>query len=293
MATVLQLIINILIPGVLYALIAAGFSVTYSVTRAQNVAHGALAIAAGYVFFALWQMALWHPAVAVAFTLVVTVGLGLAMHAGVFELMRRRKRKVASWAETLIASFALLIFIQNALLAIFGAQPAIFRGFHPARYDVFGATINSHQLLTIIVGAVVLIGLGLFLKLTKTGKAMRAAADHESVAEVVGINTARVRETAVILASAIAGVAGILFALEYNLDPNMPTITAVKMYFRAIIGGIGSVPGAVLGSLINESAEQLAAFFWKATYKDFVAVALTFTVLLWKPRGLFGFRERT
>lgn len=293
MATAFQLAINILVPGLLFAAIAAGFSVTYSVTRAQNIAHGALVISAGYVFHALWQRALWHPAAAVAFTLVVAIGLGLAMNTFVFEAMRRRKRGPASWAETLIASFALLILIQNILLATFGAQPLLFRGFRPAIFDVFGAAITSHQLTTMLVAGALLAGLSFFIKFTKTGKAMRAVADHESVAEVIGINSRNIRDIAVVLASAVAGVAGILFALEYNLDPGMPTLTAVRMYFRAIVGGIGSVPGAIVGSLFMESAEQLGSFFWKTAFKDLVAFVLAFVILLWKPKGLFGFRERT
>lgn len=293
MSTAVQLLINIAVPATLYALVAAGFSVIYSVTRAQNIAHGAVAIASGYVFFALWQISGWHPAVAASFTLIVGVGLGMAMNTFVFELMRRRKRGPATWAETLIASFALLIFIQNALLAVFGPQPKIFHDYPVRIFDIGGAAVTSHQLLALSVGLALLLALALFLKTTKLGKAMRAAADNESMAEVVGINTSRVREAAVILASALAAAAGMLFALEYNLDPSMPTIIAVKMYFRAIIGGIGSVPGAVLGSFVNESAEQLGGFFWKTAYKDFIAVALTFAVLLWKPKGLFGFKERT
>jgi branched-subunit amino acid ABC-type transport system permease component len=178
----------------------------------------------------------------------------------------------------------------GVILLLFSAQPRTFQ-IEPIVFSFAGVRMTALEIITLIVSAA-LIGMFLFIiRATKFGKAMRATADNEIVAEVLGINTKKVRRQAFLLTSVLAAAAGIFAGLEFNLDPNMGIFLAVSGFAAAVIGGVGSVGGAVAGSLVIGFTEQGVIWFWGAGWRNAVTFILLFIVLLVKPSGIFGGRR--
>jgi branched-subunit amino acid ABC-type transport system permease component len=147
------------------------------------------------------------------------------------------------------------------------------------------------QVVIVAVSLVLLVLLYFFMKRTKIGKAMRAVADNKDVAEVVGISAEKIYAWSFIVGSAIAGIAAILVGLEQNLEPMMGTNLMIKGFTGAIIGGIGSVPGAVLGSFLLGFAENFGIWFLPSGYKDAIAFVILFIFLLFRPQGILGIKR--
>jgi len=207
----------------------------------------------------------------------------------VFKQLRKRK---TSSVILLIASFALLILLESLILLLFGADVKTIGYIKVAKgLEFFGAIITPLQIF-IIASSFVLLGLlFLFMKKTKIGKAMRAVSDNKDVAEIVGISSERIYNWAFIIGSAIAGIGGILISLEQNLTPTMGTGLMIKGFTGAIIGGIGSVPGAILGSFLLGLAENFGIWFLPSGYKDAIAFVLLFLFLLFRPKGILGIKK--
>lgn len=283
------LISNILISASVFALLASGFVLVYSVTRMMHLAQGAVAMVAGYVFYAAYAfygMSVWA---ALLSSLVLTICLGLLLWWLVYE--RLRTRVAVSSAGALMATFSLMLILQNGLLIVFGSSTRSLREWQGEIHSVMGVPWTEHQMRMVVISIVLIIALTCLLRFTRLGKALRAVADHETVAEVVGIPTKKMRGMAFAISSFLAAVAGILFAIEYGLEPSMSTMVTVRMFFRAIVGGITSVPGSVVGSLLNEAFVVGASWIWTSTWADAVSFVLTVVVLLIFPAGLMG-RER-
>ncbi|MBI4281596.1 branched-chain amino acid ABC transporter permease [Candidatus Uhrbacteria bacterium] len=287
---VLELAITILISGSLFALSAVGFTLAYRVTKILHLAHGAVVLASGYAFW--WGMARGGSlALSSAFALAVAVGMVWVMHLFVYEHLRHRG-KVAT-TMSLVATLALLVLVQNMLLAFFGSGTKSIPLSNNSETIVFsGTSITTVQMLVVGVSLFAVIATMLFLRRTRLGKSMRAVADNEIAAQVVGIDVRRVRLAAFLLVALLAGIAGILYALEFDLNPSMGTEIAIRSFSRALIGGAGSIPGALLGSFVIEGAEDVGAFFFTAGMKNVFSFAIVFLFLLFRPRGIFGERVR-
>lgn len=287
---VFELAITILISGSLFALTAAGFTIVYRVTKILHLAHGVIILASGYAVW--WALARGGSFFfSCLFALVTAVALGWCMHLFVYEHLRKRGRVATTMS--LIATLALLMLGQNMLLALFGsATRSITLQETLPRFFIGSASITLVQLWVIIVSFVTLIATALFLRRSNIGKSMRAVADNEVAAEIIGIDVRRVRLAALLLASLLGGISGILYALEFNLDPSMGTEIAIRSFSRALIGGVGSLPGAFIGSFVIEIVENLGSFFYSAGLKNVFSFALVFLFLLVRPRGIFGERIR-
>lgn len=286
----LQLAVNGLIAGSIYALVASGFSLIYGTNKFMHFAQGISVTVAGYVLYWLFA-SLGVPFYAsVLLTLVVSGAFGFAMYRGIYLPLQNRK---ASGVILLIASLGLLIFFQNFIQAIFGADVksigylAVEKGI-----EIWGAIITPLQIFIIGTALVLLVGLYGLMKKTKLGRDMRAVADSKDLAAVVGINSRKIGDYSFIIGSMLAGVAGVLIALEQNLEPAMGTALIIKGFTGAVIGGISSVPASVLGSYILGLAENYGIWFLPSGYKDAIAFVLLFLFLLLKPRGLFGVNRR-
>ena len=290
MSIVLQLLFNISISSLLFGLIAASFSLIYNVTKISHLAHGGVVLAAGYIMF--WLMNLGVPLwLTVILTLLISTFLGFSLNALVYE--RLRKRQKISIVSSLIASIALLVLIQAVILALFKSRtkiiPLDIKSSLPL--EIGGAFLTTWHLVIIGSSIIFLLALAFLLKKTKLGVAMRAVSDNEEVAEIIGINSKKIRSSAFVIGSFLAGVAGILAAVELNLDPNMGVIHAVTAFGRAVVGGIGSIPGALLGSFIIETGEHLGAWFWTSAYKQVISFILVFVFLIWRPQGILGRKQ--
>jgi branched-chain amino acid transport system permease protein len=186
----------------------------------------------------------------------------------------------------------MLILMESLILIFFGADVKTIGFIKVAKgLEFLGAIITPLQIFIVITSFVLLLGLWAFMKKTKIGKAMRAVSDNKDVAEVVGISSERIYNWVFAIGSAVAGIAGILVALEQNLEPTMGTGLVIKGFTGAIIGGIGSVPGAILGSFFLGFAENLGIWFLPSGYKDAIAFVILFIFLLFRPKGILGIRR--
>ncbi len=284
-----QLLINGLIAGAIYALVASGFSLIYATCKFIHFAHGAtIAFSAYFLYFLFSGLGLSF-GLSVIFAIIFAAFLGWLMNKLVYKKLRKRK---TSNVILLMTSFALLIFFESLILMLFGADVKTIGYVKIARgLDFLGAIITPLQIVIIAVSLVLLVLLYFFMKRTKIGKAMRAVADNKDVAEVVGISSEKIYSWSFIVGSAIAGIAAILVGLEQNLEPMMGTNLMIKGFTGAIIGGIGSVPGAVLGSFLLGLAENFGIWFLPSGYKDAIAFTILFIFLIFRHQGILGIKR--
>src|SRR3989344_5536150 len=253
MSIFLQLLVNGLIASSLYALLAGGFSLIHSVTKTLHFAHGAVFTSAAYATFLLTDKFGLNFFLAIIFALIFSTFLGLIIDKLVYQPFRNRK---ASLATLLIVSLVLLTILNAVFLAIFGSSAKILSiSSGQSAFDIF-ARITATQIAAIITSLVLIIGLFIILKRTKIGKALRATADNPSAAQIVGISPNVTFSIAFLIGSFLASVAGILAGTELNIYPEMGSTFVVKAFTASVIGGIGSVPGAVLGGLFLGTAEN-------------------------------------
>ncbi len=288
MAIAVQLILNGIIAGAIYALVASGFSLIYSVTKFMHFAHGAVLALGAYLLYTFavnLGLNFWF---AILLTLICSCFAGVLMDWLVYKPLRKRK---ASGAVLLIASIALMLLVNALILAVWGADVKTVPTFNPV-FDVFGARITLIQVIIIVVSVVLLLLLWLLMKKTKLGKAMRAVADNKDVAMTVGINPERIYTYTFIIGSFLAGVAGILIGIEQNLYPQMGVSLVIKGFTGAVIGSLASVPGSVLGSFILGLVENIGIWWLPSGYKDAIAFVLLFIFLLFRPSGLLGIKVR-
>ncbi|HON21977.1 MAG TPA: branched-chain amino acid ABC transporter permease [Candidatus Paceibacterota bacterium] len=284
-----QLLINGLIAGAIYALVASGFSLIYSVCNFTHFGHGAI-IAAGayllYTFYVILGINFW---ISVILTLISSAVLGWLVNL-LIKILRKRN---ASNAILLIASFCLLILFESLILMIFGADVKTIGFIKITKGEEFGgAIITPLQIVIIVVSLVLLVILWLFMKKTKIGKAMRAVADNKNLAEIIGISAEHIYKWSFIIGSLIAGIAGILVGLEQNLEPTMGTNLIIKGFTGAIVGGIGSVPGSILGAFLIGIVENFGIWFLPSGYKDAIAFIILFIFLLFRPQGILGRKKK-
>jgi branched-subunit amino acid ABC-type transport system permease component len=202
-----------------------------------------------------------------------------------------QKRK-SSNVILLLASIGVLIFLENLLLLIYGASVKTIGYIKVVQgINILGAIITPLQIVIIIITLVILVILYVLMKHTKLGRNMRAVSDNKSLASIIGINDKKITSYAFIIGSVLAGIAGILVALEQNLEPTVGTTIIIKGFTGAIIGGVTSVPGSIIGGYLLGLAENLGIMALPSGYKDAIGFVLLFIFLLWKPTGLFGINK--
>lgn len=279
-----QLTINSLIAGAIYALVACGFSLIYSTNKFVHFAHGAvmgLSAYMLYLFFDNWGINFY---VACVLTIIFSIILGIVMYR-IYDILVKRK---ASNSIILIASVSFLIIIENIILILFGADVKTL-AFIKVKEGLllFGGRITELQIVIIVVSLILFVALYLFRK-TKIGVAMRAVADNRDLAEISGINSKKIFYWSFGIGSALAGIAAIFVSLEQNIEPMMSTYLMIKAFTASIIGGIGSVPGAILGAFILGFVENFGIWYLPSGYKDAIAFGLLFLFLLFRPQGILG-----
>lgn len=285
-----QLLINGLIAGAIYALVASGFSLIYSTNKFIHFAHGAVIAFSAYILYFLFSVLGLNFGFSVMFAIIFASLLGFALN---FLVYRQLRQKKASSVILLIASVGLLILLESLILIFFGADVKTIGFLKVARgLDFFGAIITPLQIFIIATSIALLAGLFVFMKKSKLGKAMRAVSDNKDVAEIVGISAEKIYSWSFIIGSAIAGIAAILIGLEQNLQPTMGTNLMIKGFAAAIIGGIGSVHGAVLGAFLLGIVENFGIWYLPSGYKDAIAFVLLFIFLLFRSQGILGVKRR-
>lgn len=286
MQTLLQQIINGLSLGSVYALIAVGYSLVYSILLFSNFAHGGFLIIGGYIcYFMLRSVGanIWLAGAAA----MVGAGVSAILTERVAYKPIREKTNITLYL--LIASMGMSIVIENVFVILAGGR---FRALPPviptSPVNVFGvATTSMFDILSLVTAVIFLSCLQLFLTRTKWGLAIRAAAYDLRVAGLMGVNVNRLVSIVFFVAGVLAAVGGIFLSARYTLYPQLGLIT-IKAFIAAVIGGLGSLPGAVVGSLILGLAEMLTAGFISSQMRDLVVFLLLIITLLIRPSGLFG-----
>ncbi len=285
-----QIFVNGLIVGAIYSLVASGFSLIYYVCKFVHFAHGATITFSGYFLYFLYFRLGLNFSFSVVLTVIFGSLFGYLMNSLFYKPLRNRK---ASSVILLIASVALLIFFESLILLLFGPDVKTIGLIKiSAGVQILGAVITPLQIFIITSSIILLIFLFVFIKKTKLGKAMRAVADNRDIAEIVGIPSEKIYTYTFMIASLIAGIGGILIGLEQNLDPTMGTHLMIKGFTAAIVGGIGSVPGSILGSFLLGLVENFGIWFLPSSYKDAIAFAILFIFLLFKPTGILGIKQK-
>jgi branched-chain amino acid transport system permease protein len=289
-----QLLINGMIAGSIYALIALGFTIIYRTVKFFHFAHGIVYAVGAYICYSVvsyWLITVggynvlgWIAAIIAG--IIGAGALGVIIDRLVYYPLRKRK---ASNMIFLLASFGVLIFLQNLIQLMYGTQILTLRtGQVKEGHQFLGAIITDIQILILVVSCVLLVMLLLFVQKTKLGKAMRAVSDDAITASVVGINPEKIIFTSFTIGSVLAGIGGILISLETNIEPTMGFNALLKGIIASIIGGIGSIPGAMLGGFFLGIAENLGIWKIQAGWKDCIAFIILIIFLLFRPGGILG-----
>ena len=292
METFLQQLINGLSLGAIYALIALGYTMVYGVLRLINFAHGDVymlgAFAGYYLANALNLDA--HPSLLGA--IVVTFG-AMAICAAIGVIIERfayRPVRGHSRLTALITAIGVSLLLEYGGQVVFGATPRFFpQMIRSEVYSVGGVQISNQNLLIIVVALVMMFALEFIVHRTKIGTAMRATSFNLSVAKLMGINTNFVIAFTFALGSALAAVGGVMVALAIpRIDPLMGLMTGLKAFVAAVLGGIGNIPGAMLGGVLIGLMETWLSATSYSTYRDAMAFAVLILILLVKPAGILG-----
>ena len=283
----LQQVVNGLSLGSVYALIAVGYSLVYSILLFSNFAHGGFLVIGGYICYYLlrsMEASIWLASCAAL--------IGAGVSAVIVEKFAYRpiRERTSVTLYMLIASMGMSIVIENIFVVTIGgrfrALPAVFPS---GSIQLFGsATVSQADLISLATAIVFLVGLQFFLSKTKWGLAIRAASYNLRTAGLMGVNVNRLISIVFFVAGLLAAVGGIFLSVKYTLYPQLGSTITTKAFVAAVIGGLGSLPGAVVGSLILGLAEMLAAGFISSQFRDLIVFALLIVTLIVRPTGLFG-----
>jgi len=280
----LQLLLNGVIAGSIYALFAVGLTMVYGVFRFINFAHGELIAWGAYLVLLFMHTPIFLPIYyAVLPALAGTIVISLAQDRYVYRPLRQGSR-----ISLLIASIGLSYLLRNGIRLIWGSDLMTY-GLKPARGIYFAGLSITLTQISMMAAAVFFLG-SLYFLLTRSllGKSLRAVADNIQLASIMGINMKKVSLAVWVLASVFAGVGGILLALDTNLEPMMGLTNLIKAFAAVLLGGAGNVWGALLGGLCIGIAENMGVAFFSPGYKDFISFALIILLLLFRPGGIFG-----
>jgi branched-chain amino acid transport system permease protein len=287
MSVMPQLIANSLIAAATYALVALGFNLIYATTKFFNLAHGAMAVVGGYVvFFFLGAFTGINVILAVVIGAFFAGFLGWALDRVVYRELRKRK---ASNMVLLVASLGAFTVIQAVIAMIFTSQFQTLSGSASEQvYQIFGAAVTETQVIIMASAVLIFIVLSLLLKKTMFGKQVRAVSDDEEVARIAGIHTEKVIGWIFFIGSAIAGLGGILIGFDTGIQPTMGMNLLLKGVIAAIVGGVGSIPGAILGALLLGFAENFGIWKISGEWKDAIAFGLLIIFLVFRPKGIIS-----
>ena len=295
MTTFLQQLVNGLSLGSIYALIALGYTMVYGVLRLINFAHGDVYMLGAYVgYFLSRRLQGKEPSLANAILVMLGSMIACAIFGLIIERLAYRPVRRASRLTLLITAIGVSLFIENAAQLVFGPDPKFFPSLAPHReFMIAGVHLTSEQLTVIGVSFLLMILLRFFILRTRTGKAMRAVSFNLDAAKLMGISTDRIIATTFALGSALAAAGGVLIGMQIpKIDPLMGILYGLKAFVAAVLGGIGNVPGAVLGGLLIGTSEVLVVGYLSSTYRDAIAFGILILVLILRPQGILGRVER-
>ena len=283
----LQYTINGISIGAVYAIIALGYTMVYGIAKMLNFAHGDVIMVGAYISYCVTSYLQLPVFVSILAAMCVCVVLGVLI-----EGLAYRPLRGAPSLAVLITAIGVSYFLQNAAQLIWGTSPKNFQSiisFDPIKLFHDQITITGEVLVTIAASAVIMVGLTLFTGRTKMGKAMRAVSEDRDAAQLMGIHVNRTISVTFAIGSGLAAVAGILLCSTVpTLQPTLGSMPGIRAFTAAVFGGIGSIPGAMLGGILLGIIETFSKVYISTQFSDAVVFFVLIVVLLVKPSGLLG-----
>lgn len=283
----LNYLINGVSLGSVYAIIALGYTMVYGIAKMLNFAHGDVIMVGGFVVFTLSTRMGLSPALAVLVSIVVCTCLGMTIERIAYKPLRS-----ATSLAVLITAIGVSYFLQNLALILFGSDIKLFTSVVKVKPLVIAngqITITGETIVTIIACMIIMIVLTTFIKKTKAGQAMLAVSEDKGAAELMGVNVNATISLTFAIGSGLAAIAGVLLCSAYpSLNPYTGSMPGIKAFVAAVFGGIGSIPGALIGGILLGVIESLSKSYISSQMADAIVFSVLIIVLLVKPTGLLG-----
>ena len=287
MASFLTYLISGISLGAVYAIIALGYTMVYGIAKMLNFAHGDVIMIGAYVAFLIFSTLGLSPILAVIVSMLACTVLGITIERIAYKPLRG-----ASSLSVLITAIGVSYFLQNSALLIFGADSKTFTSlvsFPPVKLMGGSVVISSVTIVTILTSIVIMIALTTFINKTRTGQAMLAVSADKGAATLMGIDVNRTIAITFAIGSSLAAIAGILLCSAYPaLSSTTGAMPGIKAFTAAVFGGIGSIPGAMIGGLVMGIIENLSKAYISSQLADAIVFGVLIIVLLVKPTGLMG-----
>ena len=284
---IIQYLINGISIGAVYAIIALGYTMVYGIAKMLNFAHGDIIMVGAYISFCATNYLGLPAVVSVLVAMFVCMLLGILIEGMAYKPLRGTPS-----LAVLITAIGVSYFLQNAAQLIWSSSPKNFTSvvtMKPISLMDGQIVITGEVLLTVVVSALVMIGLTLFTGKTRTGKAMRAVSEDRDAAQLMGINVNRTISTTFAIGSALAAVAGVLLCSTVpTLQPTTGSMPGIRAFTAAVFGGIGSIPGAMLGGILLGIIETFSKAYLSTQFSDAIVFSVLIIILLVKPAGLLG-----
>jgi branched-chain amino acid transport system permease protein len=281
-----QLIVNSIIAGAIYSMVALGFNLIYGTAKFFDLGYGVLTAVGGYAVFYFSKMLGFDIYLSIVLGVFIAGAVGFFIEKLVYKKLRVRK---ASSMVFIVASLGVMTALQAIIAIIFSSQFQVFpRSISTQTFDVFSGIITGVQLIILILGILIMFSLVLVLRFTKFGKAVKAVSDDEEVSKIVGIDTDKIISKVFFIGSSIAGLAGILIGFDTGIEPTMGFSLLLKAVIASIIGGVGNIYGGVLGAFLLGFVENFGIWKISGEWKDAISFSVLIIFLLFRPNGILG-----
>ena len=285
MSLLISQLFNGLQTGSIYALVALGYSMVYGIILLLNFAHGDIIMVGAYTAFYAMTTFHLHPVVSVVLAVITSTLLGVVIEKVAYTPLRSAPR-----LSLLITAIGISFLLENGAQLLFGAETKSMDVIIPGNVTLgSGITISYTAIVTIVVTIAAMVALTLLVQKTRLGKAMRAVSEDMGAAQLMGISLNKTISFTFAVGSALAGIGSVLYLCAYSqASPTMGSMLGLKAFVAAVLGGIGSIPGAMLGGFAIGLLEALVAAVGLSVWKDGVVFAILILVLLIKPTGILG-----
>jgi branched-chain amino acid transport system permease protein len=285
----IETLLNGLSAGSTYAMIALGYTMVYGIAKLLNFAHGDVIMVGGYTLFIASTMMGMHPLLALLLAVVFCAVIGVTI-----EKLAYKPLRGASPLAVLITAIGMSKLLQSLAQIVFGSATQPVDMLNLGNITIGTLTISTYTLITLLCSAVIMVSLSLFVKYTRIGRAMIAVSEDRSAAQLMGINVNFIITITFAIGSALAAFAGFFMVLKtFNVEPSMGAMPGIKAFTAAVIGGIGSIPGAMLGGILMGVVEAFAqTSSVMAPYTDAIEFSILIVILLVRPSGILGKKRR-
>ncbi|MBS5988619.1 branched-chain amino acid ABC transporter permease [Anaerococcus hydrogenalis] len=279
--------------GSIYALIALGYTMVYGVAKLINFAHGDIIMVGAYTIFFVVQTSLFKSGLPLYLSIIPAI-IACTLLGVVIERVAYKPLRNSSSISILITAIGVSLFLENLFVKFFTANakpvPSLFK---QASLNIFGISLSFQTIFTIVLTIILTIILQIFISKTKYGKMMLAVSEDYKASSLVGINVDNTMTMTFAIGSALAGVASLLYVSSYpQITPFMGSMLGIKAFTAAVVGGIGSIPGAVIGGFILGMIEVMTRAYLSSSYADAIVFMVLIVVLIFKPTGIFVSLEK-